>query len=157
MNISGVQQSSFQSGQMRMPGPPPSAEDRVDRIMQGIEDGEIDVSELQERLTHDFGDAAEGIISEDGTVDTEALTELFANNQPQGGPPPQGEGGMPPPPPPSDEQKANFEANLVDLLGEDTVSELKDNEGRIDFSALIETLQDYQMDSPVGSLFSAEA
>lgn len=156
MNISGVQQSGFQSGPMRM-GSPPSAEDRTNRIMQGIEEGKIDVNELQERLSNDFGDAAADIVSEDGTVDTEALTELFANNKPQGGPPPHGEGGMPPPPPPSDEQKANFEANLVDLLGEDTVSELKDDEGRIDFSALIETLQDYEMDSPVGSLFTTEA
>ncbi len=156
MNISGAQQSGFQQGPMRM-GPPPSAEDRTNRIMQGIEDGKIDVNELQERLTNDFGDAAADIVSEDGTVDTEALTELFANNKPQGGPPPHGEGGMPPPPPPSDEQKANFEANLVELLGEDTVSGLKDDDGRIDFSALIETLQDYQMDSPVGSLFTAEA
>ncbi len=152
MNISGIN-----SSQMPMRGQGPSPEERMNKLVEKIESGDIDTDKLQERLSERFGEDATGIVADDGSVNIDGLKELFANNAPQGGPPPHGQGGMPPPPPPQGGEAASFEENLIEMLGEETVSGLKDENGQFDFQALIETLQANEVDSPVGSLFSAQA
>jgi len=55
------------------PGPPPS-----DGMQQ--QSYKIDSESLQSKLIDDFGEEAEGIVSEDGTIDYEKLKELLDNN-----------------------------------------------------------------------------
>lgn len=78
-------------------GTPPSAADMVAKIKSDIDSGTITASDLQAKLTADFGDAANGIVGSDGTVDYSKLQTLLENNQPTGGPGAMGQGfGTPP-------------------------------------------------------------
>jgi tellurite resistance protein len=77
------------------PGQIPSPEEMVSRIQQDVESGKISATDLQEKLTADFGDAAAGIVGSDGTIDYDKLLKLLQNNRPK---PPQeasGQGGFP--------------------------------------------------------------
>ena len=68
------------------PGKKPSAEEMVQRIKQDIESGNLSATDLQSKLTADFGDAASGIVGADGTVDYEKLQTLFETATPTQGP-----------------------------------------------------------------------
>lgn len=154
MNISGIQ-----SGQGPMRGQGPSPEERLNHLVEKIESGDIDTEKLQEKLTHRFGEDADGIVAEDGSVDIESMKELFASHAPQGGPPPQGEGhgGMMPPPPPPPPEGGDLQSKLIEMFGEETTAGFFNEDGDLDFDALMTALQENMPEEQTGSLLSVQA
>ncbi|MBB1486054.1 hypothetical protein [Oceanospirillum sediminis] len=153
MNISGIQ-----SGQGPMRGQELSPEERLNNLVEKIESGDIDTDKLQEKLTHRFGEDADGIVSEDGSVDIESMKELFASQAPQGGPSPQGQGqgGMMPPPPPPPEE-GDLQSKLTEMFGEETTAGFFNEDGDLDFDALMAALQENMPEEQTGSLLSVQA
>lgn len=54
---------------------------QVERIKQALETGKLDTTQLQERLEARFGEAAQGIVSDDGSVDFESLEALIIEHR----------------------------------------------------------------------------
>jgi hypothetical protein len=67
---------------------PPSGEDIAAKMNEAISSGNVDGAEIQSRLSERFGEEADGILQEDGSLDTEKLSSLLGANRPDG--PPQG-------------------------------------------------------------------
>ena len=57
-----------------------AAQLRVDRLRQRVETGELDATRLQERLSAAFGETADDIVGEDGSLDTETPPELITTS-----------------------------------------------------------------------------
>ncbi len=136
MSINGVQ--SVGQNQMQEMRKPPSPEELAGRMSQSIEDGDIDLDSLVENLTERFGEDASSIVADDGSLDMDALTNLLAENAPQGpgGQPQGGMGGMPPPPPPQGMASTEeLETKLLEEYGEEATSAVFTEDG-IDFEAL---------------------
>ncbi len=75
---------------------PPSSEDIAAKMTDALESGNVDGAEIQSRLSERFGEDADGILQEDGSLDTDKLASLLDANRPDvsGGKPP-GVGGKP--------------------------------------------------------------
>ncbi len=56
-------------------------EGRVDHLKSDVESGRVDVADLQKRLIERFGDAAEGIVGDDGKVDFDKLVEVITTDR----------------------------------------------------------------------------
>jgi len=57
------------------------AERRVDHLEARLEAGKLDTATLEKRLEARFGEAAQGIVSEDGSVDFDALEKLIVQSR----------------------------------------------------------------------------
>ncbi len=60
-----------------------SAERKVDRLEAALDAGKLDPAELAKRLEQRYGEAAAGIVGEDGTVDFDKLQQLIVNTRVQ--------------------------------------------------------------------------
>lgn len=60
-----------------LPDIPQNAERRVDHIEKRIDAGKLDVETLDKRLQAHFGEAAKGIVGDDGSVDFDRLEKLI--------------------------------------------------------------------------------
>lgn len=65
---------------------PPSGDDIAAKMNEAISSGNVDGAEIQSRLSERFGEDAERILQEDGSLDTEKLSSLFEANRPAGPP-----------------------------------------------------------------------
>lgn len=153
MNISGSLSVATQT-----PHKAPDPQERLTHLIERIESGDIDTDKLQERLSRDFGDAAQGIVSEEGDVNIDELKTLLTNNPPLEKPPHKrqelsADSGMIPPPP----RAEDLTGKLVDLLGEDTASSFINAEGHIDFDTLFSVLKENMPAAENGTLVSIKA
>lgn len=130
---------------------------------------EMTQEDLLEKVREDFGDeAAEGILAEDGSVDMDKLKELLEENGievPQGGMRGPGGPGGPPPggPPPSSSEESEDEESILERLtaqfGEDSSSEVTNEDGSIDYEKLASYLMEHldiegEESWPSGSLYN---
>lgn len=95
------------------PPPPPSEDEIAERLEAGVESGEIDLETLEARLAETFGSEAGGIVSEDGTVDFEALSSLLV-----------------------EQREARMQASLAERFGSEAVASVTGEDGEIDHEAL---------------------
>ncbi|ACT58241.1 hypothetical protein [Hirschia baltica] len=111
MSMSGM---SSVSGNRPPPPPPPAeaVEESVSLLQDSIESGEIDTEELSAQLTSQFGTEADGIVSEDGDVDFDALTDLLTKSAAE-----------------------DMQTKLTERFGEDAASIVNDS-GEVDHEAL---------------------
>lgn len=65
---------------------PPSGDDIAAKMNEAISAGNVDGAEIQSRLSERFGEDADGILQEDGSLDTEKLSSLLEANRPDGPP-----------------------------------------------------------------------
>ena len=105
--IGGVNPSLQNKRPEGLTGPmPPSADEVANQISDDLDSGRIDAEEIQARLVERFGDDAEGLINDDGSLDVEKLTSLMEEQR--------ASGKAPPPPPSSgqtEEEIATLESN----------------------------------------------
>ncbi|MCE8000077.1 MAG: hypothetical protein HEP70_14560 [Rhodobiaceae bacterium] len=66
---------------------PPSGDDLAAKMNDAISSGNVDGAEIQSRLSERFGEDADGILQEDGSLDPEKLANLLEANRPDGPPP----------------------------------------------------------------------
>ena len=66
---------------------PPSGDDIAAKMNEAISSGNVDGAQIQSRLSERFGEDADGILLEDGSLDTEKLSSLLEANRPDGPPP----------------------------------------------------------------------
>ncbi len=66
---------------------PPSGDDIAARMNEAISSGNVNGAEIQSRLSERFGEDADGLLLEDGSLDTEKLSDLLEANRPDGPPP----------------------------------------------------------------------
>ncbi len=66
---------------------PPSGDEIAAKVNDAIKSGSVDGSEIQFRLSERFGEDADGILQEDGSLDPEKLSSLLEANRPEGPPP----------------------------------------------------------------------
>ena len=71
------EQAAQRPSQLDLPPPPGPLE----RLRETIRSSEIDTEALSTRLTDDFGQGADGVVSESGVVDLDALTNLIAEER----------------------------------------------------------------------------
>lgn len=65
---------------------PPSGDDIAAKMNEAISSGNVDGAEIQSRLSERFGEDADGILQEDGSLDTDKLSSLLEANRPDGPP-----------------------------------------------------------------------
>lgn len=73
VNLFAVRGLGFDDLSSRLSNIQESAQEQLNHSKERVEAGEIDTAEFQKRLEIRFGEAAEGIVGEDGTIDFEAL------------------------------------------------------------------------------------
>lgn len=66
---------------------PPSGEDIAAKMNEAVSSDNVDGAEIQSRLSERFGEDVDGILQEDGSLDTEKLASLLEANRPDGPPP----------------------------------------------------------------------
>jgi hypothetical protein len=87
--ISGIGYSPMQGtqGLQQMQSPPqmPNPDEMLDKGIQKLEDnissGKVDTEELASKLADRFGDKADGIVGEDGSVDFDKLKSLLTRDR----------------------------------------------------------------------------
>ncbi len=65
---------------------PPTGDDVAAKVNEALESGRVDGAEIQSRLSERFDEDADGIVREDGSLDTQKLASLFEANRPDGPP-----------------------------------------------------------------------
>jgi len=157
MNINSA--SGLSSGQM-MPPKPPEPGEIASNIASRVESGELTVDELVAELESRFGEDAGAIVNDDGSLNVDELTQLFAENKPSG---------PPPPPPPSGTQEQADSGDIVEQIlsdiesGElstedlteqlqrmfgDSASSVVEDDGSIDEDALLSLIESGPTQSP---------
>ena len=124
---SSMQSMSSMSGMGKMQGPPPGpppGDDPVDKLEAAVASGELDTETLSAKLLDVFGEDAEGIVSDDGSVDFEALSGLIAS-----------------------ERTETMTTDLVDKFGADAAQFVSDT-GEVDHKALGAFLQEQGIEPP---------
>ncbi|MEE9250905.1 MAG: hypothetical protein V3U93_07230, partial [Alphaproteobacteria bacterium] len=77
INLFAARGLGFDDLPSRPPNIQESAQEQLNHSKERVEAGEIDTVTLQERLEIRFGEAAEGIVGEDGTIDFEKLESVI--------------------------------------------------------------------------------
>ena len=106
------------------PPPPPATDEFVQQVEAAIQSGALDVDALEAKLISAFGDEAEGIVSEDGEVDYEALSSLLVEK--------------------TAERTAQ---HLTDKFGEDA-AQFVTEDGAVDHEGLVAWLDEQGVEAP---------
>lgn len=77
--MQGMQQ--VRQAQPPMPSPDEMLNRGIERLEENVSSGNIDTEELAVKLEERFGEAASGIVGEDGSVDFEALKDLLVQDR----------------------------------------------------------------------------
>ncbi len=139
-------------------------EQRLAKMEEAVNSGDMDVAKLQEILQERFGDSVNEAFGEDGSVDFEKLEEILsevgaAEQGPPPGPPPEMSGmppGPPPGPPPSGDSSesqtgsTDLESKLIEVFGE-AAEGIVQEDGEVDMDQLAELIEQYQGASLDGS------
>lgn len=131
---------------------PPSSDQMAARMANAVENGDIDIEQLQANLSERLGvEDTSSIVAEDGQVNGAALAELLEQNMPAGGPGGPGGPSGPPPggpppggPPPSGEssEESTVDELLTEILSEEELEELTEADGSYDMDALVTALRE---------------
>lgn len=103
-----------------------------------VERGEIDPAKFAERLEGRYGDRASGVVREDGSVDVKSLSALLESSAPA----PRRKPGAVPPPQEQSQQREVLQTQLIDEFGRDAAAKVIGNDGKVDFSALVDLVKD---------------
>lgn len=108
---------------------PPSGDDIAAKMNEAISSGNVDGAEIQSRLSERFGEDADGILQEDGSLDTDKLSSLLETSRPDGPPPGAQAGG-------TSQTAGTDESELVQTL----LDTLKESEEETEEPSLVEQL-----------------
>ncbi|MFH1739469.1 MAG: hypothetical protein ABIH23_10720, partial [bacterium] len=125
-------------------------EQRISQMEKDVASGEIDTTELQDRLQSRFGDVVNEAFGEDGSVDFDKLLDILQSQAPQAGqgPPPGMMPGMSSPPmgPPPDGagqagiDSSDLQSKLIQMFGKEAEG-IVNEDGELDAERLQELIE----------------